>query len=115
MFDVVVGYDTYLQTEEVFEQHRPSWPATNCVDIAGWPVVTDGAVQTLALPDWADTLMRPTGAPPIGRNFDVLGFGAGGDADGGVGADGGSDQAARRGADRGRSQPTGSQPRAVSI
>ena len=23
------------------------------VDIAGWPVVTDGTVQTLALPDWA--------------------------------------------------------------
>ena len=27
------------------------------VDIAGWPVVTDGAVQTLALPDWAQTLL----------------------------------------------------------
>ncbi|WP_292981050.1 AAA family ATPase [Mycobacterium sp.] len=27
------------------------------VDIAGWPVVVDGAVQTLALPDWAQTLL----------------------------------------------------------
>jgi MoxR-like ATPase len=31
------------------------------VDIAGWPVVTDGAVQTLALPDWADTLIKANG------------------------------------------------------
>lgn len=27
------------------------------VDIAGWPVVVDGSVQTLALPDWAKTLV----------------------------------------------------------
>ena len=31
------------------------------VDIAGWPVVTDGAVQTLALPDWAKTLINAKG------------------------------------------------------
>lgn len=31
------------------------------VDIAGWPVVADGAVQTLALPDWADTLIKANG------------------------------------------------------
>lgn len=31
------------------------------VDIAGWPVVTDGAVQTLALPDWAQTLIEARG------------------------------------------------------
>ena len=31
------------------------------VDIAGWPVVTDGAVQTLALPDWAKTLIDAKG------------------------------------------------------
>jgi MoxR-like ATPase len=31
------------------------------VDIAGWPVVTDGAVQTLALPDWAKTLIDANG------------------------------------------------------
>lgn len=31
------------------------------VDIAGWPVVTDGAVQTLALPDWAATLLSAKG------------------------------------------------------
>jgi len=31
------------------------------VDIAGWPVVTDGAVQTLALPDWAKTLVDANG------------------------------------------------------
>lgn len=28
------------------------------VDIAGWPVVVDGAVQSLALPDWAATLFE---------------------------------------------------------
>lgn len=31
------------------------------VDIAGWPVVVDGAVQTLALPDWAKTLIDANG------------------------------------------------------
>lgn len=31
------------------------------VDIAGWPVVADGAVQTLALPDWAATLVEARG------------------------------------------------------
>src|ERR1700682_4400763 len=31
------------------------------VDIAGWPVVTEGAVQTLALPDWAKTLIDANG------------------------------------------------------
>ncbi|ORX19445.1 AAA family ATPase [Mycobacterium xenopi] len=31
------------------------------VDIAGWPVVADGAVQTLALPDWAKTLIEARG------------------------------------------------------
>lgn len=31
------------------------------VDIAGWPVVADGAVQTLALPDWAKTLIDAGG------------------------------------------------------
>ncbi|AYE99521.1 AAA family ATPase (plasmid) [Mycobacterium paragordonae] len=31
------------------------------VDIAGWPVVVDGAVQTLALPDWARTLIDAQG------------------------------------------------------
>jgi hypothetical protein len=30
------------------------------VDIAGWPVVTDGAVQTLALPDWGKPSLTPT-------------------------------------------------------
>ena len=24
--EVVVGYDTYMQTEEVFERHRPNQP-----------------------------------------------------------------------------------------
>ncbi|TKV35400.1 AAA family ATPase [Mycobacteroides abscessus] len=31
------------------------------VDIAGWPVVVDGSVQTLALPDWAKTLVDSAG------------------------------------------------------
>lgn len=31
------------------------------VDIAGWPVVTDASVQTLALPDWAKTLLDAGG------------------------------------------------------
>jgi hypothetical protein len=31
------------------------------VDIAGWPVVVDGSVQTLALPDWAKALMDNAG------------------------------------------------------
>ena len=31
------------------------------VDIAGWPVVADGSVQTLALPDWAKTLCDSVG------------------------------------------------------
>ncbi|SIJ22543.1 ATPase [Mycobacteroides abscessus subsp. abscessus] len=31
------------------------------VDIAGWPVVVDGSVQTLALPDWAKTLVDAAG------------------------------------------------------
>lgn len=31
------------------------------VDIAGWPVVVDGAVQTLALPDWANELIENGG------------------------------------------------------
>lgn len=31
------------------------------VDIAGWPVVVDGSVQTVALPDWAKTLMDAGG------------------------------------------------------
>lgn len=31
------------------------------VDIAGWPVVADGAVQTVALPDWAVTLVEARG------------------------------------------------------
>lgn len=31
------------------------------VDIAGWPVVAEGAVQTLALPDWAKTLIDANG------------------------------------------------------
>lgn len=31
------------------------------VDIAGWPVVVDGSVQTVALPDWAKTLVDAGG------------------------------------------------------
>ncbi|MDM3930212.1 MULTISPECIES: AAA family ATPase [Mycobacterium avium complex (MAC)] len=31
------------------------------VDIAGWPVVVDGSVQTLALPDWAKALLDSGG------------------------------------------------------
>jgi transcriptional regulator with AAA-type ATPase domain len=75
------------------------------VDIAGWPVVTDGAVQTLALPDWADTLIKANGGYLLLDELTTSSASTQAAMLTVALERGRSDQAARRGADRGRSQP----------